>query len=68
MFKQDIDALEKIQRRAAKLTKGLHNVPYQERLNQSNLCNMGDRIRRGDMIETYKLITKKVNIELSQFL
>ena len=68
MFKQDIDALEKIQRRAAKLIKGLHNVPYQERLNQSNLCNMGDRIRGGDMIETYKLITKKVNIELSQFL
>ena len=67
VFKQDINALEKIQCRATKLVKRLQNVSYQERLKQLNLSSMGDRIRRGDMVETYKLLTRKVKAEPSQF-
>ena len=58
VFKLDINALEKIQRRATKLVKGLQNVSYQERLKQLNLSSMSDRIRRGDMVETYNLLTR----------
>ena len=67
VFKQDINALEKVQRRATKLVKELKRLPYPERLKQLDLSSISERIRRGDMIETYKLITGKVDIESSQF-
>ena len=60
---QNFTALEKVQRRATKLVRGLRNVPYQERLQQLELSNTRQRMLRGDLIETYKILTGKLRLD-----
>ena len=61
-MRQDFDALEKVQRRATTLVKGLKHLPFYERLKRLKLCSMVERITRGDMIDTCKIITGKVKL------
>ena len=66
-MRQDFEALEKVQRRATKLVKGLKHLPYHERLKRLELCSMEERVNRGDLIETYKILTGKVKLNPSKF-
>lgn len=52
----DIDKLEKVQRRATKCLKDLAHLPYQERLETLKLPTLEYRRKRGDMIQTYKIM------------
>ena len=58
-YMDQIEELEKVQRRAAKLLKECKNLPYAERVKYMDLPTL--KIQklhcRGDMIETYKLLT-----------
>ena len=54
-----IEELEKVQRRATKLLRECKNLPYVERLKYLDLPTVRFRRCRGDMIETYKLLTNK---------
>ena len=60
---KDIEKLEGVQRRATKLLPGLRDLSYQDRLRQLQLPSLAYRRARGDMIETYKIITEKYDIE-----
>ena len=53
-LKKDIDAIERVQRRATKTVPGLATLPYPERLQVLKLPSLIYRRARGDMIETYK--------------
>jgi len=53
---KDIECLEKIQRRATKMVRGLKNLNYQERLIAVGLQSLQQRRRRGDLIETFKIL------------
>ena len=53
-LKKDIDAIERVQRRATKTVPGLATLPYPERLRVLKLPSLIYRRARGDMIETYK--------------
>ena len=64
---QDFKELEKVQRRATKLVPGLKSLSYDERLKQLQLYSVKTRVLRGDLIETYKIITGKTKLETSQF-
>ena len=59
--------IEGVQRRATKLVPELKNLPYKERLNKLKLTTLVDRRVRGDMIETYKLITRKESVNPDKF-
>ena len=56
-----------MQRRATKLVPELKNLPYAERLVKLELTTLEARRVRGDMIETYKIITGKENINPDKF-
>ena len=55
-LKRDIKTLEKVQRRATKLVPSLRNLPYEDRLRRLNLPTLEERRRRGDLIETFKIL------------
>jgi len=56
--KGDVEALEKVQRKATKMLPALKlSLPYKDRLKACNLSTLHYRRIRGDMIETYKILT-----------
>ena len=56
-LKKHIDQLENVQRRATKLVPGLNQLSYPERLRKLKLPTLAFRRVRGDMIQTYKILT-----------
>ena len=52
-----IDHIEKVQRQFTKKIYGLHKLSYEERLRELDLPSLEFRRIRGDMIETYKILT-----------
>jgi ribonucleases P/MRP protein subunit RPP40 len=65
-LQKDIDCLEQVQRQATKLVARKQNLSYELRLDRLNLTTPEER-RRGDLIETFKLLKGKENIEYKQF-
>ena len=51
--------MEKVQKRATKILPGLKNLPYSERLKICKIPTLHYRRIRGDMIETYKVVSGK---------
>ena len=55
-------ALEKIQRKMTKLIPGLKDKTYHERMKILNLPSLKHRRRRGDLIETFKVLNGFVKV------
>jgi len=66
-MQKDIQILEKIQRSATKIVHRLKHLCYKDRLDKLGLTTLFVRRKRGDLIETYKILTEKENIEKEQF-
>ena len=63
--KKDIDIIEKVQRRATKIVPSLKHLTYAERLKELNIPTLSYRRIRGDMIETFKIMTGKYDKEVA---
>jgi ribonuclease P/MRP protein subunit RPP40 len=59
----DKDALERIQKRVVNMVSGLQGKTYEERLAECGLTTLEERRRRGDMIQTWKIIHGVDNVD-----
>ena len=66
-LQKDIKCLERIQRRATKMVHGLKDIAYDDRLEILGLISLEDRRLRGDLIEVFKILTDRENIDKYQF-
>ena len=66
-LKRVIKSLEAVQRRATKMVPELANLPYPERLRQLNLPTLVYRRHRGDMLQTYKILRHKYDLDEGMF-
>ena len=60
-LKKDINLIEKVQRRATKVSPTIRHLTYERRLANLNLTTLEIRRTRGDLIQKYK-IDKKLDI------
>ena len=65
-LRKDIDAIEKIQRRATRWIPGLARLSYEERLKETELYSRERRQLRGDMIEMFKIMKGKDKISTDE--
>ena len=66
-FVKDMEVLENVQRAATNLVPGLRKYSYPVRLQKIGITSLVERRVRGDMIEVYKLLTGKEQVDHKQF-
>jgi hypothetical protein len=63
---QDKEVLERVQQRALGMVSNLRGNSYEDRLAEAGMLSLGGRVM-GDMIATYKIITRKDKVEPGVF-
>ncbi len=66
-LKKTIKSLEDVQRRLTKMIPELVHLPYHERLRQLKLPTLVYRRHRRDLIQTYKILSQKYDLDESIF-
>ena len=64
-LRNDIDVVERVQRRDTRLIPGRARLSYEERLKETGLYTLERRRLRGDMIEMFEIMKgiDKINTE-----
>ena len=65
--RNDIDAIEKVQRRVTRMVPGIGKLNYDERLKICGLTTLEQRRKRGDAIEVYKVLNGFTNLDIDNW-
>jgi hypothetical protein len=60
---QDIETLEKVQKKAVGMVSGLKGSSYEEKLEELEMTTLEERRHQADMLQAYKIITGKDNVK-----
>ncbi len=66
-LRADINQLERVQRIATRLVRGLRHVPYEDMLRQLNLFSVERRRLRADLMLAFKIFKGEVDLNPSEF-
>ena len=66
-YRNDIDKLEKVQRRATKMVEGLEDYSYEDRLRILGLTTLETRFLRADLVEVFKILRRFENVNPDRF-
>jgi len=66
-LRKDIDQLERVQHRATRLINEFQNVSYEERLVKLNWTTLETRRLKGDLIETFKILSGFSDVNRDDF-
>ena len=66
-YRQDINMLEAVQRRATRMIPALRHLEYRDRLKELNMFSFERRCLRGDMIELYKMFSDSNYLDVGTF-
>ena len=64
---KDIKLIEGVQRRATKLLAGMQDFNYNDRLKMLGLQRLEERRMRSDLLETFKIVNRKYDINPELF-
>ena len=66
-YKKDIKLIEGEQKRATKIVTGMKELNYNDRLKQLGLLRLEGRRMRSDLIETFRIVNRKYDINPELF-
>ncbi len=66
-IRQDITMMEKLQRLATRMVKGLRDLSYEDRLRRLNLFSVERRLLRGDPILAHNMFQGRLDMLLEEF-
>ena len=66
-MQKDKDLIEKVQRRATRMTSGFKGLTYEERLEKLKLTTLETRRTRADLLQVYKIVNGIDGLKLENF-